>query len=95
MKKILIAFGCMAFMSSCTVSHSISCTNNPVGSKVGMVKTKLFGDQDLSYETACKNGNITKVGTAIPMAEVIVNTMICLCRWRLWTFCSGSDNLLG
>ncbi|MBG15640.1 MAG: hypothetical protein CL853_04735 [Crocinitomicaceae bacterium] len=63
MKKILIAFGCMAFMSSCTLSHTISCTNNPVGSKVGMVKTKLFGDQDLSYETACKNGNITKVGT--------------------------------
>jgi hypothetical protein len=38
-------------------------TNNPVGSKTGMVKTKLFGDVDLSYETACKNGNISKVGT--------------------------------
>lgn len=63
MNKLLMAFGCLAFMSSCTLSHTVHCTNNPVGSKVGMVKTKIFGDQDLSLETACKNGNITKVGT--------------------------------
>ena len=63
MKKILMITSCVALFSSCTLSHTITCTNNPVGTKTGVAKTKIFGDQDISYATACKNGKISKVGT--------------------------------
>ena len=63
MKKIITFILCVALFSSCTISHTITCTNNPVGSKTGIAKTKIIGNQDISYATACKNGNISKVGT--------------------------------
>ena len=63
MKKIITLFLGLAFLSSCTMSHTISCTNNPVGNKTEVSKTKLFGNQDISYASACKKGNISKVGT--------------------------------
>ncbi len=63
MKKIITFISCVALFSSCTISHTITCTNNPVGSKTGIAKTKIIGNQDISYATACKNGNISKVGT--------------------------------
>jgi hypothetical protein len=73
MKKIITLFLGLAFLSSCTLSHTISCTNNPVGNKTGVAKTKLFGNQDISYATACKNGNISKVGTTeIKMTNYIL-----------------------
>jgi hypothetical protein len=39
-------------------------TDNPVGTKKGVAKLALFGvDKDISLEKACKNGEITKIGT--------------------------------
>ena len=55
------------------MSHTILCKNSPVGNKTGVAKTKLFGNQDISYATACKNGNISKVGTTeIKMTNYIL-----------------------
>ena len=64
MKKIILLGFVISMFSSCTLSHTVTCTNNPVGTKTGVAKTKIFGNQDISYATACKNGNISKVGTS-------------------------------
>jgi len=64
MKKLLLMGMIAGGLSSCTVSHTIMVTNNAVGSKVGMIKKSAFSkDVDLSLESACKKGKITKVGT--------------------------------
>ena len=46
------------------MSHTILCANNPVGNKTGVAKTKLFGNQDISYASASKKGNISQVSNA-------------------------------
>lgn len=65
MKKIktLAAFALMVFgLSSCTVYHQMTVTGNPMGSKKGVAKTKLFKSVDVSMKTAAKNGKIQKIG---------------------------------
>lgn len=54
-------------MSSCVVAHSYQVTNNPVGTKVGKAKGK-----DTTIQAACKNGNITKVGTVETKMKMIL-----------------------
>lgn len=50
---------------SCTVSHTIYVTNNPVGSKTAEVKTKFFSSKDLvSFHDAMKKGRIATIGVA-------------------------------
>lgn len=73
MKKLFLTGLVIAGLSSCTVSHTIMVTNNPVGSKVGMVKKGAFSkDIDLSLENACKKGKITKVGTVEMKMKVFI-----------------------
>lgn len=63
-KIALIGLGAL-MLGSCTVSHTAIVTNNPVGTKVGMVKAKSTQtNADYSFNAAMKNGGITKVGIA-------------------------------
>ena len=63
--KTLAALALMTFgLSSCMVYESYSVTGNPIGTKKGVAKTKLFSkDLDVSMRTAAKNGKIQKIGS--------------------------------
>ena len=68
LKKNLVLFALVAFMSSCALTLPVTATSNPVGSKVGVAKATgyfgiLFFDQDASIQAAAKNGGITKIST--------------------------------
>jgi hypothetical protein len=64
MKKIIGVAAVAIMLSSCTVFHSITVTNNDVGTKTGVAKGKSFqADNDVTAEKACKNGGIKKIGT--------------------------------
>ena len=53
--KLLGAIACLAlFASSCTVGHTITVTNNPVGTKYAKGKT---------VEEAVQKGNIKTIGS--------------------------------
>jgi hypothetical protein len=65
LKTLLVALCIGVFFSSCVLSHTAVLTNNPVGSKVGVVEgTPFKKDLDLSYQAAKKDGDISKVGIA-------------------------------
>ncbi len=52
-------------LGSCTVYHTAVVTNNPVGSKTGVAKAKVGQvDADFTFQSAMKNGKITKAGIA-------------------------------
>lgn len=72
-KKLLLAcIGSILMLSSC-VTTNYMITDNPVGTKVGVAKIRMFGkDKDISIERAAKNGNITKIGTVEVRTTVIV-----------------------
>lgn len=62
-----IAFGIVlsAFLGSCTLSHSVVVTNNPVGSKTGKMKSGTAdADAGVTFSQTMKNGRITKAGIA-------------------------------
>jgi hypothetical protein len=64
-KKTFVAGLCVLGMSSCTIMHTAVVTNNPVGTKKYVMKSKPFAkDQGLSYNEAMKKGKITKLGVA-------------------------------
>jgi hypothetical protein len=64
MKKILGGAIIAIALSSCTVMHTVTVTNNNVGTKTGVAKGWNFSkDLDITAEKACKNGNISKIGT--------------------------------
>lgn len=74
MKKLkFLAFaGCSLFFTSC-VTSTYMVTDNPVGTKVGVAKLSIFGaDKDISLERACKNGEITRIGTVEVRTTYIV-----------------------
>ncbi|MGM0477726.1 MAG: hypothetical protein ACQERC_00765 [Bacteroidota bacterium] len=53
------------FLGSCTLAHTVAVTNNPVGSKRGeMASGTADVDSGVTYESAMKQGRITKVGIA-------------------------------
>jgi TRL-like protein family len=67
MKKITFILT-IALLTSCSVAGPMMVTNNPVGSKRGEAKRKIFlgitfGHTDLSLATAAKDGGITKIAT--------------------------------
>lgn len=68
MKKIRpLALGLMlsAFLGSCTLSHTVIVTNNPVGSKTGSMKSGTAdADAGVTYSQTMKNGRISKAGVA-------------------------------
>ena len=64
MKKIIGAATVALLLSSCTIMHQVTVTNNAVGTKTGVSKGHTFSkDLDITAEKACKNGGITKIGT--------------------------------
>ena len=68
MKKLLLTFIGVAFLSSCALTLPVNATSNEVGSKVGMSKATgylhfLWLNQDASIQQAAKNGGITKIST--------------------------------
>jgi len=63
--KLMATVALMTFgLSSCMVYESYSVTGNPIGTKEGVAKTKLFSkDLDVSMKSAAKNGKIQKIGS--------------------------------
>lgn len=66
MKKLTIILPTLILsMSSCVLSHTAVVTNNPVGTKEGVAKTKLLDKApDFTFKTAKANGDIERVGIA-------------------------------
>jgi hypothetical protein len=66
MKKLTIILSAFLFsMSSCVLSHTAVVTSNPVGTKEGVARTKLFDRvPDFTFKTAKENGGIERVGIA-------------------------------
>lgn len=65
MKKLLFTLGLGAVLGSCTLTHSVVVTNNPVGSKRGEISSATAdADAGVSYAGAVSDGKITKVGIA-------------------------------
>lgn len=65
MKKLLFTLGIGVMLGSCTLSHSVVVTNNPVGSKTGEVSSATADvDAGVSYAAAVSDGKISKVGIA-------------------------------
>lgn len=61
-KNLTIA-GCIAFALTSCVSQTYMVTDNPVGTKIGVARLRIFGkDKDFSIEAAAKKGKITKIG---------------------------------
>lgn len=70
MKKIRpfatgLLFSGALFLGSCTLTHTVVVTNNPVGSKTGQVRgADVDVDSGVTYSGAMKAGGITKAGIA-------------------------------
>jgi hypothetical protein len=66
MKKLTVILSTLLFsMSSCVLSHTAVVTNNTVGTKEGVAKTKLLDRvPDFTFKTAKANGGIERVGIA-------------------------------
>lgn len=63
-KKIVGAVAISLLMASCTIAHTVTVTNNAVGTKTGVAKgTNFSKDLDITAEKACQNGGIKKIGT--------------------------------
>ena len=61
-KLLVIASVVMVFLSSCVTYNTYTITGNPIGTKTGVAKSKLFGSGDCTLKTAAANGKITKIG---------------------------------
>ncbi len=69
MKKTVKAFivcAICAMAASCSTTHPITATSNPVGNKCGVAKTTtilgfLGGSADCGINKAAKNGGITRI----------------------------------
>mgnify|MGYP000459941966 CR=1 FL=1 len=74
LKTLMVALVIGVFFSSCVVAHTAVVTNNPVGSKVGVVEgTPFKKDLDLSYQAAKKDGDISRVGIAeFKMMQLVI-----------------------
>lgn len=60
-RPLLLAPIAALMLSSC-VSVTNMLTDNPVGTKKGVAKLRIFGkDKDITLEKAAKNGGITKI----------------------------------
>ena len=59
-------------ISSCTVAVNHQVTGNPIGTKVGVAKSKVFGNSDYSIQAAAKNGKITKIGSVDITTKIFI-----------------------
>lgn len=62
MRKIIYITGFILTFSSCTISRDYQITGQPIGTKTGVAKSRIFGNSDTSIKKAAENGNITKIG---------------------------------
>lgn len=62
MRKTLLIAGLIGLMSSCTTFRDYQITGQPIGTKTGVAKSKIFGSSDFSVKKAAENGDITKIG---------------------------------
>jgi hypothetical protein len=62
MKKLTYTIGLILIFSSCTISREYQITGQPIGTKTGVAKSRIFGNSDTSIKKAAENGNITKIG---------------------------------
>jgi hypothetical protein len=74
LKKVFLAGSVALMLGSCMVSQTYQLTNEPVGTKVGVAKMKIFGkEKDFTIKTASKNGGITTIGAVeITMKYVLI-----------------------
>lgn len=54
--------GIVATVSSCTSVRNYQITGQPIGTKTGISKSKVFGNSDSSIKAAAENGGITVIG---------------------------------
>ena len=79
MKKMILGAVLLFSVASCTVAHQVTVTNNAVGTKTGEAKGWNFSkDLDITAEKACKNGNISKIGTM----EFTATTYLFLVKYK-------------
>jgi len=69
MKKLALLLGVGLVLGSCTVYHDIQLTGQPMGTKEGVAKSKVFGG-DYSIKTAAENGDITTIGAVETKTKV-------------------------
>ena len=62
MKKIIYISLLALTAGSCTISRDYNLTGQPIGSKIGVAKSKIIGNSDTSLKKAAENGNITVIG---------------------------------
>lgn len=62
MKKLFFISALALGLGSCTISRTYQLTGEPMGTKVGVAKSKIIGDSDTSIKAAAKKGNITVIG---------------------------------
>jgi hypothetical protein len=82
MKKLICISAIALFFSSCTLSYDFTVTNNAVGTKKGVSEYKYHfgtiplgsGLQDAGYQSAAKNGGITKIG--LTETKVVSNGLV-------------------
>lgn len=72
MKKILFMAGVAFMFTSCTISQSYQLTGEPIGTKVGLAKSKIIGDSDTSIKKAAENGKITKIGAVEITTKIFI-----------------------
>ena len=64
----LLTFG----LSSCVIYESHTVTGNPIGTKKGVAKSKIFKKPDVGMATAAKNGKITKIGSVDTRTTIFI-----------------------
>ena len=62
MKKIIYVSLLALTAGSCTISRDYNLTGQPIGSKIGVAKSKIIGNSDTSLKKAAENCNITVIG---------------------------------
>ncbi len=64
MKKTIPLLALLGFaLTSCITNSRHYTTGNPIGTKVGYVKSKIVGNFDVGLAAAAKQGKITKIGS--------------------------------
>ncbi len=71
-KFLMLAGSIMYIMSSCTLGQQYQVTGAPIGSKEGVAKTKIIGNQDISIKAAAENGGITTIGAVQHTQKMIL-----------------------
>lgn len=61
--KSILFLALPVMLGSCVVMSQHTTTGNPIGTKVGFVKSKLIGNFDAGIAAAAKQGGITKIGS--------------------------------